>query len=300
MFVIDQILQGVDYLNEESNPEVDKFIDKTYFYALRISCLYPYLSRNYLIFTVLQLSTYVIVVLYHIRYLILNAIFFLDIDLVLFCQSVHFLMLCFVALVLLVTNAFCRRDLARIHKYMATDFYDYGEDHEDVKKSYKNDVYKEKLRLSAVPVAASLNGLSCMFLSRLLDQAFGSFDESKYKINFLLPFPGEVSDSFDSTKGMPYLITLGGQMFCLTIILPMVITGAGFILVTVLLDFISQLRFLLYTIENNESRAVDLYMKKFGTKPMGKEHQLYEDKRFQKCYKTCISKCVDHYSTLLR
>nr|AXX83054.1 odorant receptor [Yemma signatus] len=301
MFIFDWLYRQVDYINGETDEEVEIFVDKTYFYYMRVIGFYPYLSSKPRIwFSIFHIFTFVTVLIINFWFLLMNSIYFFDLSLVLFSQEVHFLLLTCVASCILIVNTTHRRDFSRMHRFMMNEYYDYNEGHSTKMDELKEEDRKEKFNLLLVPLFASLNGAVVLFASRFIDTYYGTFDAKEYDINFLLPFPCRNLEVIDTSQGLGFYLILFSQLLCITIMLPLVITGGGLILVFVLLDFIRQLKFLLHKIESSEERALRLYAEKFGgARPRGEGDGIYGDEEFLRCYEVCVNKCIDHHAVLL-
>nr|QQP19778.1 olfactory receptor 83 [Tropidothorax elegans] len=286
-------------LNAETNAEIEKYIDSTYLYYMRLSGLYPVINKKYFFLTLMQMVTYIGILLFHIYILMINSVYFFDISFVLFSQEVHFLCLSLIALILITMNLVARKDFARIHRYMMNDYYDYGEGESRVMRDLKTEMKRKRFRCMMVPLAALLNGGLVIVASRILDNVYGDFDAALYDINFKLPIPIRNSQVLDTSQGMGYLLAAGSQLVCITVIFPMAVTGAGIILIFVLSDYIRQFQFLLDKVRTAEQRAVTLHVNTYGHEPAEKGDKLYANVRFKKCYITSINKCIEHHTAVI-
>ncbi|XP_066906923.1 odorant receptor 4-like isoform X2 [Halyomorpha halys] len=254
--------------------EIDKFIDKQYFYLMQISCIYIKLDKR-------------------------STMLMMTFNMVLFSQSSHFALLLQLTMILTFYFQTKHRELMLFHKMLSHGFFDYEEPPPPGDKELRSAMLRERRILIMIPTAVALAGGVILVGSPIIDRRLGSFDLEVLDREFSthLPYPyGKYP--YQTKEGFSYYAALAGQIFNGSL-LTVFIGTAGFLFLTLAQNVSLQLQLLQNSLQHVEVRAEEMYFRLFG-KTKNDGTSLYEDPQFSYCYSTCLRKNFKHHQIILR
>nr|WVD93616.1 odorant receptor 3 [Graphosoma rubrolineatum] len=295
----DKLIELKDYINDEIDEKMYAFIDKEYFHLMQISCLYVKLDRRNRLISFVQIIFYLSVLFLHYFVLSSSTVLMIDINMVLFCQNIHFTLLVQLTIILLVFFQNKHRQMTLFHRLLSCNFFDYQEPTVDGEDALRSSMVRERRMLSVIPIAVALAAGAVLIIAPIVDKQAGLFDFENLSRVFSthLPYP-YAKYTFNNREGFNYYFALGGQVV-LGILLTGIIGSGGFLFLNMSQNLSLQLQLLQNSLDKIETRAEVMYLKLYG-KPKGDSTAMYDDHHFIYCYNVCLNKNFKHHQIILR
>lgn len=299
MWLFDHITRVLDALSAESNEEVDNYVSSQYLYLIEVSGMYTRLDRSHRLFTFLQLTVYICVLVFHYIIIGRGALQVLEISLVTFGEAVHFCLLIQLVIILIIFIQTQHNNIALFHRAMAKNFYDYFESYEGIKDKLLKEIRKERRFLVMIPILVGLAVVAIIVLTPQVDQ-YGTFDFSTISSDFnqRLPFPYMVYP-YSTEEWFGYYASALLQVIVASVTGGSIGLG-GLAYIVMSQNLWMQMEILYDSIQHLEERTEILRSNLFGTKYKISGDKLYADVQFKYCYNICLRKNFRHHQIVMR
>ena len=282
--------------NSLSDEYSDLVMEREYRSVQHYIGLYPNANKTGVLWSCLRVALLLTLQLLHWCGLVVSTIFLYDVNFIYFSSALHYVFVVGISFQYLLLFNLRRNFLARYHSRIYFDFYDYQEGTTEEIKSLFEQSERQKKRLVILPMGAASAAVSILLLAPILDK-YGTFDfEVETSVNFNLPLP--MVYFFDTFTVVGYTVALFHQMIS-AMMCGLMFGGAGYIFMVMVTSLSTQFRILIHRLDTIESRALNLYAAKFGSKPSGTDYDVYRDKKFAICMNICLRRCVEHHKVIL-
>ncbi|CAH1392406.1 unnamed protein product [Nezara viridula] len=298
---VGESLSKMNFFTSDDDLENDELIDKTYNRLTTISAIYPVIDKDRPRLCLMNLALFLfhsLILTVMTSSLVQGSVELFYINFVPFVNEVHIAFLGLLSIAILWHSWLKRPNVARLHRIIARDFFDYKEDLEDKMKTLRDEMMKERKRHILYIILIGFAASVVVILIPAVNQ-FGTFQYNStiHRVNFDLPVP--LPYPFLGTKPLELL---PGYIVCVVTASSIALMNCtkSFMAINCNLHIQMQLKLLLFQIENIESRAGKLYMKLYGIQPkLNNGLKLYET-RFMKCYSICLRRNIQHHQIIIR
>ena len=280
--------------------KTESFIDKNYYGLMQISTIFVKLDKKHRVYSVLQLLFVNSILAYHAFILVRSALFVLDLNFIIFTQSMHVAFLAILCMIVLLTFLKNRKSFFLMHRFMANDFYDYREPSLEEVRTLTEEILWERKVLILVPGSVLVVTGTILFVAPIIDRRYGTFDFDRMAniTSNTMPYTFSVYP-YQTRNGFSYYCNYALQL-TFGIILSISIAPTGYAYIVISQSLILQLKILLVSLANVEKRSIDLCVQLFSVRHKGSDYTVYKKSEFAYCYSICLRKNFEHHQIILR
>lgn len=273
---------------------------RDYFNLMKITGLYPEISRKNVHWIILQYSvTFSILTFFGVQIMtgtVMLSKYNFNMATYLFQYGV---LVTFTILVVVVCNL-KRKSYTILHREMIYEILKYETEDREVIDGLMVEMRNEKKQLLAFPVFVFIVAVNATILGPIIDSTYGELDFSKSDVplnwDLPIPIPFPISSENLLASILGYLVEgasayLVGSIMC----------SAGLICLNISQYFCLHLKYLAHNISNIQNRALTLYSMVYSERKKGDFSEcIYYDMKYMNCYKVCLKRSIIHHQQIMR
>ncbi|KAK9504901.1 hypothetical protein O3M35_009072 [Rhynocoris fuscipes] len=289
-------MKFLDDLCSEDDEIVDKVMYNEYWYLPRISCFYPKMNTpKWRALSIFQFILFVSCFVYHLTALAVTAVKLQNNKMEMF-QALNYFAVIFMSTYVLMLFNKNRKNLAEVHRGIATGLSNYDEETELLRKTLVPEIQRrKKIFMQLLLSYFSSLPFVLLILERYLNSYLG--DHKQLLLSPNLPITVWVPHDTSTISGASTALFL---ISVLCVMLISVCSTFDFVFLLMCEYLAMEVKLLIHSLNRLPERTLHLFRLRHGDNTNVSIETIKKDKELSNCYRDCLKQNVMHHQNIIR